>query len=398
MPFCLGIVGFGFLLVFLFQSATEEVDSSNSPLSVQAAAAEDVSTAGAIKLKPKSSVASKRALGAAPTPLPFPQECYSEREFDPLLDEQCFNVVKNLTRQEMAADPTRPLCWGYDDLDAREGLDPERPRMLYHTIALTGMPSSIVLPLWSFLATQCCDAVLWFWVGHNVSIPAENFGIPPYLAQRIVYKRLDLDAMFESVRADFPPVPKNVTDALQGFTDIRYVADWARLLIMYVHGGLYFDIDTVLLRDLRPLYGMHPESMLTYREAPGPYMNNAFLRLPQRPAVSGWEVVADVLATGKPLPERVCDAIVRRPGGYSNLSNRKKMTRLSMSTVDFIWFKFLAKGNRAFWSDGMRDIHPEMRLEQHWDDFFTPLPPDMAARVRNGREWFMEGSYAYHCE
>lgn len=365
---------------------------------------------------PPSRVPAPAGAIAAPPPSHFPAICLAEAAAFPALDWECYETVRRQTAAEVAADPHRPLCWGYDDVTAAglpAGAYTPPSRLLWHTILLTAVPVALPLPIFSFLATQCCDAVLWVWYAPAVPLPADPhaaLGIPAHQRHRVVFKPLALRAMFESVAGDFAPEAVNLTTLarMESFADIRYVADWARILVMYVHGGTYFDVDTMLLRDLRPISNVHPHALQAYRnDGISPFVNNAYLRVPPRGTPMGLEVMTDALTSGDPLPDGLCKSLTKHPGGYGRLSNNATMIRYSTSVFDFIWWWFLARSNNlGFYVPEMLTAQPGMRGEWHWDGWFVSIRRALngtgvdadafLARVRSGEEPFLPGSYSYH--
>jgi len=198
----------------------------------------------------------------APSARPLPPSCRVRVGFHIEEERDCYLALEQDYLADVAQDPTKPFCWGAGNATA--GAAPS----VFHTVSLSGLPSAFPLLVDSFLATQCCDAELWVWVDGGVLAAARAAGslppVPPGLASRVVYRALDVDALFESVRGDFPDVNSTAAAAMKDFADIRFRANWARILVLYIYGGVYVDLDTMFLHDYRPLLAL--PGPFTYRQ------------------------------------------------------------------------------------------------------------------------------------
>lgn len=227
----------------------------------------------------RSTASSPRAGGATavvPAPPRLPPACLRDGGgWNDVLDAECYFAVANETLRQLAADPRRPFCYGVSGLVAAPG---RGHPLLFHTAALTGLPPTTPLLLHSFLATQCCDAELWFWLPASLlrspSVLAAAAALPPHQAHRVVWKVLDLELEWAAVAADFPRANASTARAMGSWEDLRFTSDWVRVLIMYSHGGTWFDLDTVFLADLRPLVTID-EPSFAYPAGWGPLINNA---------------------------------------------------------------------------------------------------------------------------
>jgi hypothetical protein len=209
---------------------------------------------------------------------PLPDMCYNTLGRHKEEDTQCYLDVATSFRERSASDEHAPYCWGYS------GRKPGEEPLLFHTMTLTPFSSQTPLMLWSFLATQCCDAVLWFWMAPAVAAAFNKDDppvvLPPHLRHRVVYKTFDADAEWSRVATDFPRANATALARLMSFEDVRYVSDWGRQLVMYAYGGTWVDIDTVFLQDFRPVLRYTP---FAYRAGFGITINNAVMRLGRRP-------------------------------------------------------------------------------------------------------------------
>ena len=325
----------------------------------------------------------------APPALSLPDECYDELGFHAQYDMECFRAIAEYTAGEMFP-PHTPLCWGYSD---RNGT--QEP-LVFHTLVLTATISDQApLLLWSFLATQCCDAVINVWLApnayQNTSRPAMD--IPAHHAHRIVYKLYDAAAEWAAVKDDFPEFLHNqsAVTAMTAMPDLRYHSDWARMVIMYAHGGTWVDLDTVFLRDMRMVFPFQP---FMYRAGIGIEPNNAVCRLGKRPNAMSRRIMHEALRGGHPGPYAVFANL-----GMNSMAVPTGLQYLSEALFDFAWYR---------WADSeipaMTSVHPEFykghkgryRWSDNWDDFFMRV----AANDTELEAWratpFMPGSLSYH--
>jgi hypothetical protein len=312
----------------------------------------------------------------APPEAPFLDACVDGRGFDVEGDARCYAQLERRTLQLQARDPHAAHCWGFS------GRDGASEPLLFHTLVLNRVGPQAPLLLWSFLATQCCDAVLWFWLAPDAArnMSAPPIALPPHMAHRVVFKPFDAAAEWAAVAGDFPAANETALAALNGFSDVRYVSDWARQVLLYRHGGVWVDIDTVFLQDWRPLFAFVP---FAYRAGFTILINNAVLRLGKRPNVITQEVMAAAIAKLDPRPDAIFYTL-----GYARAGTPEHFHYLREGLFDFLWYRFV----RAE-TDAMKGVHPE--LAKHWHDFFTPAASD-AELARRVAAPFMAGSYSYH--
>jgi hypothetical protein len=72
-------------------------------------------------------------------------------------------------------------------------------------------------------------------------------------------------------------VQNNITQKLSNLTTPPLYADLVRLLLLYKHGGVWFDLDCFFLRDFSPLFSMFQNDIVTYRWENENYPNNAII-------------------------------------------------------------------------------------------------------------------------
>lgn len=265
----------------------------------------------------------------APPEQPVPDACINVLGFRIKEDSRCYWTLANRTLQQAAADHHAPFCWGYSGRAA--GSEP----LVFHTLVLNRVAPQIPLMLWSFLATQCCDAVLWFWVAPEAAAQLARDGppidIPAHSAHRIVFKPLDMAAEWARIADDFPAANASTLAALNSFADIRFISDWARMVLMYAHGGIWADIDTVFLADFRPLFAYTP---FAYRAGFGIDINNALMRLGKRPHAVTKDILTAALARCDPKPATIFETV-----GYKRAGEPWAFHYLAETLFDFIWLR-----------------------------------------------------------
>ena len=344
---------------------------------------------------------------------PLPDVCLQDGRFIVDMDTECYFIFANRTIDALKRDQYEPFCWGYANINSTE-LEPGTAGhpLLFHTAALTGLPPTTPLLLNSFLATQCCDAVLWFWLPaalhSHPSVRNATLALPAHQRHRVVWRVLDLEQEWSSVASDFPRANASSVAAVSSWEDLRFITDWARLLIMYVHGGTWFDIDTVFLHDARPLIAIQAPSF-AYRAGWGILINNAVMRIARRPEPLARYILDEVLWRQDPRPDEIGYIVIHhyinfgRHEGTARFGHgypKRGFTYASESLIDFLWYRFLNAETPP-----MKKVHPEIGRGAHalspsraWTGFFattynastTPSLDDIRAMP------FLPGSIVYH--
>lgn len=174
---------------------------------------------------------------------------------------------------------------------------------MFHTLSLTPIPEQVPLLLWSFLATQCCDAVLYVWLPPEIfrafDASSPPIAVPAHHAHRIRYMAYDAPAEWAKVAGDFPAHNQSAMDAMTSHADLRFHSDWARMVLMYVYGGTWVDLDTLFLRDFRPVLPFAP---FMYRAGALILPNNAVFRLGKRPNAMSQRIIDSVFVGRHPGP------------------------------------------------------------------------------------------------
>ena len=205
--------------------------------------------------------------GVARPPVPLPPVCVNSLGYNKSGDAECYWVMDTLFQREAAVDANHAFCWGASSAEAAAAPAAASPPLLFHAV-LVDMNPAPLLPLlyWSFLATQCCDAVLWVWAAPGEVLAAATahlatLNLPPAAARRVVFQPYEAAGLWARAKAAMPPalLPSGADDAAAAMphhTKVRERASWARALVLALHGGVYLDTDVVLLRDWRPLLNL----------------------------------------------------------------------------------------------------------------------------------------------
>jgi hypothetical protein len=315
-------------------------------------------------------------LGVVPAAPPLPSVCINDLGFHKDEEIDCYF--------EIASQP-ESLCWGYHNpiRPAVPGVQ-HPPQLLFHTAALTPLPSGVPMMLYSFLATQCCDSVLWFWLLPNVSEPNSTlFALPQAHRHRIIWKRLDIMSEWAIIANDFVKSNPSTATAMSEWTDLRFTTDWYRLVLLYSYGGIWFDIDTIFLRDLRPMFNF---SSFAYRAGHGLLLNNAVIKLAQREVLAR-HIIAVAIEQRDPRPDAISYSVIGVDfgKGLPGYNGTQGFFSISQTLFDFMWLRFVNEHvNNRF-----ATVHPE--FDHHWNSFFA-APTNSTNRTGP----FLPGSYSYH--
>ena len=98
-----------------------------------------------------------------------------------------------------------------------------------------------------------------------------------------------MDVEWAAIAGDFPKANATAIKAMSNWEDLRYITDWYRLVLLYSYGGVWIDIDTVMLHDTRPIFDL---PSMAYRCGFEILMNNAFLKIHRRPEAISQHILA----------------------------------------------------------------------------------------------------------
>ncbi len=184
----------------------------------------------------------------------------SERKYD-----RALQLRSNASRCFEALRKRKAL----DDAEARQ-IKCDKTAMLAHTWWDGPMVRVVALFLRSFRATQsktCAKLVVWTPTvgseratikGKELVEAVEAMDGAPVVFQVLQTKELAHGTPFEDY-VNRAILPHDWSTAKPGDKKegTRHFSDFFQLFILYLYGGVYFDADQVLLRDMWPLYGMH---------------------------------------------------------------------------------------------------------------------------------------------
>ena len=250
-------------------------------------------------------------VAVAPPAPPLAPHCFDSLGFNRTRDAYCYFESAAGFDAELAADEHGPYCWGHSGREAgggNTGAASARP-LLFQTAVIRPREGSVNvgrLLTHSFLATQCCDAQLWIWVGgdHFAAFSAE-FGaaLGSSSNPRLVIKRYDAEAEWAGVAPDFPGSNTSTLAHLAGGSvgvakaedEMASAAEWARLLLLYAYGGVYVDYDTLFLRDWRPVVDPPTHEAFGLRFGFNIYLSGSVLAMRPRPSEQTRGIIAAVL-------------------------------------------------------------------------------------------------------
>jgi hypothetical protein len=169
----------------------------------------------------------------------FFQDSLSTADCEKSLDSLHNEIVNNQDESDKSTSLSRKTLWHvYWRLDAGKND--------------LGYTPTTVLESW--LATQDEDSVLIYWLAASNSLSDSRYEIPQTLLSlirifpnRIRYRFLDV-----ALEAEGTPLQRSYLLRLHD-SKAWIDSDIARLVIEYRYGGMYMDIDVLLLQDLKPL-------------------------------------------------------------------------------------------------------------------------------------------------
>ena len=342
----------------------------------------------------------------APPAAPLPSACIGTAGFHIERDVECYLAAEASARAEASSSTSAdvPYCFGDSGM-----LD----STLFHTVILDDAPPAATrLLVMSFLATQCCDAVLWVWLPQGMTSRVgvdEALPLPPANHEgRVVYKETSVAALFADVRDDFPDVNDTAAAAMENFKDIRFRANWARILILYTYGGIYVDLDTMFLRDFRALLLLTNDAF-TYRQGSETTMNIAVLKLYRQPD----KLTRDLIAWAAKAHAVSQSALSKsmEPWHPKSPWNRGVIAYVALPLFDIVWLRFIAglrlrvSGPEVGPAEALKaqggaamvaamDRVDGFTVDAAWKNFFNSTTE--AAMERRRGQLFFPGALSYH--
>ena len=204
----------------------------------------------------------------------------------------------------------------------------EKEPFVFHSYWQYGFGRKQAFSVKSLLATQKSffqgnpNATVMIWTEEKANETAKN----PWFQQ--------MASLGVQIR-HYDPVAEAVGTPLEGndvvtksYRRTAYRADWARLIELYKYGGLYFDLDTLFLKDISPLiqkYGEFGYPWITRRGK----INNAFLHFKKQGAA-----ITDILTRAG--QERKATGL-HGFTGFLIEHKPKDMNLVPYEIIDFCW-------------------------------------------------------------
>ena len=297
---------------------------------------------------------------APPVAWSLPPPCIQSLHSSSALDTQCYLATRSHGDDR--------VCTG------RSG----RP-LLFHTISFASeLPAQAALFVYSFLATQCCDATLTVWTRPGSTTPVAASGLAS-LSPRVEFKELHVESEWGKVSAGLhvnassaawllaQPWP-SAAAAAGDLDSTRFLIDWLRILLLYSYGGLYIDLDNVFLRDFRQLF----EDELTPfapRAGVGSSIDNSVLKLAQRPDALTARLLTSTLSAHDASP----DYITARLLGYGPTGLASHAFRLLSSAL--FDFMSIRREHESLATPEFKGLMPEFKREAGYHTFFASMDP-----------------------
>jgi hypothetical protein len=182
-----------------------------------------------------------------------------------------------------------------------ESIAPLKTPERYHMYWCNDFSSKQAFAVKSFLATQDLEsAELWLWLDSRNGY--DGYAANPLLGPLLPFikvKRFDPD-----VEAKGTPLERR-PELYHSKSPTRR-SNFLRFVVLYKYGGIYVDMDTMFLRDIRILLG-HPtfqDEFCYHWSSHMPYANSAVLRLHER-SETGRALLARCVACGSCRPKDV---------------------------------------------------------------------------------------------
>jgi hypothetical protein len=142
--------------------------------------------------------------------------------------------------------------------------------IIFHVYWYGNISRKQILPINSYLKTQNLEKTkLWVWIDHE-TFTEQNINFIPK------HQNIEIKKYIPNLEA------KNTFFEEKKFINskkyIKFRSDIARLLFLYNYGGLYFDLDMILLKDLMPILDLE----FCYSWSDKKRGNNGILRLKKK--------------------------------------------------------------------------------------------------------------------
>jgi hypothetical protein len=143
---------------------------------------------------------------------------------------------------------------------------PKDEKTIYHVYWYGKIDRKQICCINSYLKTQDLNNTeLWVWLDYE-TFDISNDNIPNH-------KNIKIKKYIPNNEANDSPFENK--KFLNYKNNLKFRSDIARLLFLYNYGGLYYDLDMILLKDLKPLLNLE----FCYRWSNLDYGNNGILRI-----------------------------------------------------------------------------------------------------------------------
>ena len=150
---------------------------------------------------------------------------------------------------------------------------PEGEKTIFHVYWYGLMNHKQICCINSYLATQdLSNTELWVWLDCETYEQCQNL-IPKH--NNISVKKYIPDVLAKNTRFEGNPI-------INQNKFLKFRSDLARILFLHKYGGLYYDLDMILLKDLQPLLGIE----FCYTWSTMKCGNNAILRIKKNSELS----------------------------------------------------------------------------------------------------------------
>ena len=130
---------------------------------------------------------------------------------------------------------------------------PKNNEIIYHVYWYGNMTRKQILCINSYLATQNLEKTkLWIWLDYENGYNKRNID---YINSKIIKnKGIEIKKYIPNVESK-----ETLFSQLKHINHnkfLKFRSDLARLIILFKYGGIYYDLDLILLKDLMPLLGI----------------------------------------------------------------------------------------------------------------------------------------------
>jgi len=266
----------------------------------------------------------------------------------------------------------------------------EKPT-LFHAVWVGPLKRTVRLSLMSIVYNHppgCVDVTLW--TVDNPSRDAAEKGLRPYVPEGSLHVRtLDGKALMEEINATFPDIGY-LLEEKHGLFDqvsnhrsggLAAYSDALRFLLLAAYGGVYLDVDVLVMRSFRPLQSRD----FWYRWSTQDYCNTAVLHL-KKGSPNAKTMLVEALNRSQSISQV---SSVLYPSNAYALHNQVQGTieLLPSAYFDPTWAIHDLGSPALSWTSSTYGM-------AFFPTFFNSPGPDM--KVLQDSDEFLFGGFAYH--